>query len=183
MYETEPTKLACGANCGIPVGVIRVVLLIMLCACGPASKTEPVKPAAAAGDPTCPVLVAGTSVTVEDTDQGAAFVFVTTGDAAGVRARATALAEMHNQHHAAIPGASPPSGNHGGHEGHMQMPPDSKMQMQMGAMISIHSTAATTEIPNGARVTFTAASAGDAGKLQTELRMHAQHLASGNCVM
>jgi hypothetical protein len=182
--------LACGANYGIPICVIRVVLLIMLCACGPASKTEPVKPAAA-GDPTCPVLVAGTSVTVEDTDQGAAFVFVTTGDVAGVRTRATALAEMHNQHHAAIPGATPPlpakpaglppSGNHSGHEGHMQMPPDSKMQM--GAMISIHSTAATTEIPNGARVTFTAASADDAGKLQTELRMHAQHLASGSCVM
>src|SRR5262249_24496354 len=37
----------------------------------------PAQPASRADDPTCPMLVAGTSVTVEDTDTGAALVFVT----------------------------------------------------------------------------------------------------------
>jgi hypothetical protein len=168
--------------------VIRLaVVLGLVCACGPAQKPDPrPDPIARQDDPTCPVLVAGTSVTVEDTDQGAALVFVTTGDAAAVRMRATALAEMHNHHHASM---TPGHDAHAGHEGHMQIP-DSEAHvmkpmdaMAMGSMISIHSTAAATEAPNGARVTFTAASADDVSKLQSELRMHAQHLAGGTCVM
>ena len=96
-------------------------------------------------------------MTVEDTDTGAAFVFVTTGDPSAVRTRSTALAEMHNAH----------AGT-----GH-----------QMGHMIGTPSTAAASELPNGARVTFTAASPSDTSTLQSELRMHAQHLATGSCEM
>ena len=192
MCETERTRLACGAACGIPTVVTRfaacLVLGIGLASCGPAAvKTDPVKPGPSAkqDDPTCPVLVAGTSVTVEDTDQGAAFVFVTTGDAAAVRTRASALATLHNQHHTAMA----PAGGHDSHDSHMKMPESagSKMQpiptAQMGTMISVHSNAAASEIPNGARVTFTPASAADVSKLQSELRMHAQHLANGTCEM
>jgi len=139
--------------------VVRFVLLAALLGCSGSSKPAPASPATpvAHDDPTCPVLVAGTSITVEDTDGGAAFVFVTTGDAAAVRTRANALAEMHNAH----------AGS--GHE--------------MGHMIATKSTAASSELPNGARVTFTAASPGEAGALQSELRMHAQHLAGGTCEM
>jgi hypothetical protein len=59
----------------------------------------------------------------------------------------------------------------------MQMPPGSNHGM--GTMIATHSQAAYVEVPTGARVVFT----GDAAKLQAELRMHAQHLATGSCEM
>ncbi|HEY5920098.1 MAG TPA: hypothetical protein VIV11_00450, partial [Kofleriaceae bacterium] len=84
-------------------------------------------------------------------------VFVTTGDAAAVRVRATALADMHNKHDG-------PKG-------------------AMGMMFSATSTAAPAEIANGARIEFAAKDAGDAAKLQTELRMHAGHLTGGTCEM
>ncbi|MBS1119664.1 MAG: hypothetical protein H6Q90_1892 [Deltaproteobacteria bacterium] len=144
-------------------GVSRFALMwslaVLPLACGPGKPAEQPRPAAIAthDDPTCPVVVAGTSVSVEDTDQGAAFVFITTGDVAAVRSRASALAAMHEAH--------------------------PQMGSQMGSMISVASTATASEIPGGARVTFTTTSASDAAKLQAELRMHAHHLASGSCVM
>ena len=118
--------------------------------------TAIVKPAAP-DDPTCPLVVPGTSVSVEDTSTGAALVFVTTGDAAAVRTRATALADMHTKHDG-------PSG-------------------AMGMMFSPSSTAASKDIDGGARVEFAAKNPDDAGKLQSELRMHAGHLTGGSCAM
>ena len=103
------------------------------------------------------MLVAGTSVAVEDTPDGAALVFVTTGDVAAVRKRAATLADMH-AHHAGDPNA-------------------------MGNMIATRSTAAAADVDGGSRVTFTAGDPGDVGKLQSELRMHAQHLTGGTCEM
>jgi hypothetical protein len=50
----------------------------------------------------------------------------------------------------------------------------------MGTMIGAHSTAAATDVPGGARVAFTAH---EPAALQSELRMHAQHLAGGSCEM
>jgi hypothetical protein len=175
-------------------GIVRTLLVVVAAfvvssslGCGPAAKPDPVGPVTRPpDDPTCPVLVNGTSVTVEDTDTGAALVFVTTGDAAAVRTRARALADAHNAHHAkmAAPaeGAPDPHAGHGGgsaadpHAGHGAAGQTSSM----GTMISTHSTAAMTELPTGARVTFTAH---DPAAIQTELRMHAQHLAGGSCVM
>ena len=89
---------------------------------GPATGTTTSKPApAAAADPSCPVAVPGTSVTVEDAPNGAALVFVTTGDVADVRRRAAALAQMHNEHHAAmgpLPDGTEDSSAHAGHDAH-----------------------------------------------------------------
>jgi hypothetical protein len=104
------------------------------------------------------VLVAGTSVAVEDTADGAALVFVTTGDVAAVRKRAATLADMHVHHGASDPPA-------------------------MGTMIATRSSAAASDVDGGARVTFTASDPGDVGKLQSELRMHAHHLTGGTCEM
>ena len=95
-------------------------------------------------DPACPVLVAGTSASVEDTNDGGALVFVTTGDVAQVRKRAQAFAH--------------------------------------GSMIATKSTATTTDIEGGARITY-AADPKDVSALQSELRMHAQHLSGGTCEM
>lgn len=79
---------------------VRSVLVALLVACGQPAKPATTAPAAsmapaAASDPTCPLEVPGTSVTVEDTTDGAALVFVTTGDAGAVQARADAFAAQH----------------------------------------------------------------------------------------
>jgi hypothetical protein len=77
---------------------VRSLALVLLVACGQPAKHESTTTppaAAAASDPTCPLEVPGTSLTVEDTSDGGALVFVTTGDAAGVQARADAFAAQH----------------------------------------------------------------------------------------
>jgi hypothetical protein len=136
-------------------------LLLAAAACGSKSTTTqdttPVTKPAAADDPTCPLLVPGTSLSVEDTTNGAALVFVTTGDAAAVRTRSTALAAMHNQQNG-------PKG-------------------AMGMMFSATSTATTKEVEGGARIELAAKNPDDVAKLQSELRMHAGHLTGGTCEM
>src|SRR5256885_2051987 len=67
-------------------------------ACADAASHDQAPAARADDDPSCPVLVPGTSVTVEDTDKGAALVFVTTGDVSQVRTRAKFLATAHGKH-------------------------------------------------------------------------------------
>jgi len=134
-------------------------IVILAAACGgkPAPKAQEPTAPAKADDPSCPLLVPGTSLSVEDTTGGAALVFVTTGDAAAVRTRATALAEMHTKHEG-------PSGT-------------------MGMMFSAKSTAKASDIANGSRVEFTAKKPEDAAAVQSELHMHGGHLSSGSCEM
>ena len=186
-HETAPARLATrpGLRHTDPVKhtmpLALAFALLSALGCGPSATPAPQgpgpAPVARADDPTCPVLVAGTSVTVEDTDTGAALVFVTTGDVAAVRTRARALADAHNAHHAKMgsmpapaDGAPNPHAGHtmapaagapNPHAGHA-MPPAAGAKPTMGTMIGAHSTAAVTELPNGARVTFTARRSGRA---------------------
>ena len=164
-----------------------VLFALLLAACSGSSKPVPAEPATpvVADDPACPVTVAGTSVTAEDTANGAALVFVTTSDVTELRKRVGALAKTHNDHHSAM-GALPTgteqqgAGGHdhhamagsGGHEGHAMT----------GSMISVHSKATAEDIEGGAKLVFIAFPDGVA-KIQSELRMHAQHLATGTCKM
>jgi hypothetical protein len=167
-------------------------MLSMLVACsGTAATTTTTPPPTGpvvAGDPACPVAIAGTSVTVEDTDTGAAFVFVTTGDVADVRKRGALLAQKHNDHHAAmgpLPDGNDAGGHdHGGHDhgGHDQGGHDTHATHAAGSMIGIHSKAAAVDVDGGIKVAFIAF-AKDIAKLQTELRMHAKHYAAGHCEM
>ncbi|NVB82378.1 MAG: hypothetical protein HOV81_28625 [Kofleriaceae bacterium] len=140
--------------------------LVLAAACGgkaPAtSQTSSAMPTATpanatAGDPSCPLEVPGTSLTVEDTAGGAALVFVTTGDAAELSKRANAFAEMHNKHDG---------------------PADA-----MGMMFPQTWKAKAVDIEGGARVELEPAKPEDAGALQSELRMHAHHLTGGSCKM
>lgn len=170
-------------------------------ACG-SSKPQPARSgsgSAVAADPSCPVAVPGTSVSVEDADNGAALVFVTTGDAAELRRRVAEMAKMHNEHHASM-GALPDgkdSDAHAGHDmsGHAghdmgSAAPSGDMKghdmgghaMHAGGMISVHSTATSSDIDGGAKLLFVAGSS-DVAKLQGELRMHAQHMSNGTCTM
>src|SRR6187402_2762029 len=113
---------------GIPMRSLKLTSLLFALAvsaaasaCGgssaPATSRATPKTASDANDPSCPMVVPGTSVTVEDTATGAALVFVTTGDVAEVRRRVASLAQMHNEHHGAM-GPLPDGSGGGGHEGH-----------------------------------------------------------------
>jgi hypothetical protein len=82
-----------------------------------------------------------------------------------------------------MPGAAGEAADpHAGHAGHGAPAPagGAKPKATMGTMIGAHSTASVTELPSGARVAFVAH---DPAALQSELRMHAQHLAGGTCEM
>ena len=122
--------------------------------CGQPAKhdTTPPPAPAAAHDATCPLEVPGTSVTVEDTADGAALVFVTTGDASAVQASADAFAAAH-------PAAT------GG---------------SFAAMVAKGAGVTVQRITGGAKLVFTG---GDAAAIQSELRMHADHLSAGSCAM
>lgn len=170
------------------------LVLLLAAACGgsssPATSTTTPRTSTAANDPSCPVAVPGTSVTVEDTPSGAALVFVTTGHVADVRRRAGALAQMHNDHHAAmgpLPDGTDAGGGHdhaghAGHDSHKGHDAHAGHAGHAGGMIGVHSKASASDVDAGAKVTFVA-SGGDVAKLQSELRMHAQHLAAGHCTM
>ena len=165
--------------------VASLLLSVSVIACGGGSSSAPAtaretKPVVT-DDPSCPVTVAGTSVNVEDADTGAALVFVTTGDVGEVRKRVSTMAEMHNDHHGSMGPLPDGTGGGGGHEGH-DMSKMGKHVGHAGGMIGVHSKATSGEVPGGAKIVF-AANGGDVGKLQTELRMHAQHFANGTCEM
>jgi hypothetical protein len=182
--------------------VVSILSVGTLAACGGGGKTSSTTeaPRAAGGDPSCPVSVPGTSVTVEDTNTGAALVFVTTGDVAELRKRVAAMAKMHNDHHGsmgALPDGKDAGGGHAGHDmskmgsGSMQGHDMSNMGSgddmsqhagHAGAMISVHSKAESADVERGAKLVLTVGAA-DVAKLQSELRMHAQHLSNGTCAM
>lgn len=145
--------------------VLVVGLLVgpSLVACGSKATSTPVTPAQPApvvveGDPSCPLEVPGTSISVEDGAEGPAFVFVTTGDVAQVRTRGQALAQMHN---------------------------DRKGSAEsLGMMFSPKSTAKAADIEGGVRITFTPTAPATNAEVGDELRMHGGHLAGAtSCKM
>ncbi|MDX2089683.1 MAG: hypothetical protein SFX73_17640 [Kofleriaceae bacterium] len=190
-----------------------VFLSLAIAACGGTAKSTPATTPAPrsatvdSNDPSCPVAVPGTSVTVEDASSGAALVFVTTGDVGAVRQRANAMASMHNDHHSSM--GSLPDGKVGGHDmsghaghdmsghaghdmsGHAGHDMSGHAGHDMkggehaghaGGMIGVHSKAEVSDIDGGAKISFIANGA-DVAKLQSELRMHARHLSAGTCGM
>jgi hypothetical protein len=102
--------------------LVALFLSIGVAACGGSSSgspatAEPEATPAFVGDPSCPVEVPGTSVSVEDAGGGVALVFVTTGDVADVRRRAGEMARMHNDHHSKM-GPLPAGAEVAGADGH-----------------------------------------------------------------
>jgi hypothetical protein len=135
-------------------------LLVVLAACGgksaPASTTT-APTSVPVDDPTCPLLVPGTSLSVEDTTDGVALVFVTTGDADAVRTRTANLNEAHNKHNG-------PAGS-------------------LGVMFPPTSSARWSKIDGGARFELVANDPAGIPKLQSDIRLHAGHLTGGTCEM
>ncbi len=163
---------ACGGSRGVTERVTTT---------SPRTASAPV--AAEDADASCPVAIAGTSVTVEDTDTGASLVFVTTGDAAELRTRVAAMAAAHNEQHSAmgpLPTGDEPGGGHD-HHAHHDMAAHQHAG-DTGGLVGVHSGARAEEIRDGARLIFVVAPA-DLAQLQSELRTHAQHLSAGTCEM
>lgn len=148
----------------IPAAVTRLLVVgLLVAACsspakppttGPTAPTPTEKSPTTTDDPSCPLVVPGTSISVEDTPEGPAFVFVTTGDVAQVRTRGQALAQMHNDRK-----GSPES---------------------LGMMFSPKSTAKAADIDGGVRVTFTPTAPATNAEVGDELRMHGGHLAGAS---
>jgi hypothetical protein len=165
-------------------------LLAVVTACSGSSKStvKSPKPPIAATDPSCPVAVPGTSVTVEDAANGAALVFVTTGDVSELRRRASAMSKMHNDHHGAmgpLPDGTNQDAGHAGHDMSAHAGHDTTKGAHAGhagGMVGVHSKATASDVEGGAMVLFVVGAA-DVAKLQSELRNHAQHLGTGTCTM
>lgn len=121
----------------------------------------------------CPMDVPGTHVSAADTENGEALTFTTTTDqAAELQRRVHGMADMHNQHHAAggtADGAMKEGMMGGAGMGEMTMPPPSH--------------AAVMDLPDGARVDVTPNAPADLQKLQSTVRMHAQHMQEHGCGM
>lgn len=137
---------------------LSLVVAVAACGAKPAPTAAEMTPTtAAADDPTCPLIVPGTSLSVEDTTDGVALIFVTTGDADAVRTRTATLAEAHNKHDG-------PAGT-------------------LGMMFPPNSSARWTKVDGGARFELVANNPDDIAKLQGDIRMHAGHLTGGSCAM
>jgi hypothetical protein len=80
-----------------------------------------------------------------------------------------------NAAHAGHGGTGHAGGGHGAHGG-------GEHAGHASGMIGVHARASSEEIDGGARLVLVVAPA-DLGKVQDELRKHAQHLASGTCDM
>ena len=142
-----------------PSSVTSGLLMLFVIGCGSSgTRGHTPPPSPPIDNPTCPLLVPETTLTVEDA-AGPSFVFITTGDVEEVRTRGRALAEMHNDR----------EGPHGAFE----------------LVITGVSSAVAANIDGGVRVTFRPADPNDAGKLGDELRMRGSHLAGarGSCAM
>jgi hypothetical protein len=141
----------------------------------------------------CPMNVPGTQVSAADVADGEALTFTTAAEnAAALREKVHAMAEMHNRHHAEG------EGSHGGMQhggmgqggtggmgtmggmggmggmghgdmGGMQMPPPSRASVE--------------DLPNGARITVTPNDAADLQRLQSTIRAHAEHMQQHGCAM
>jgi hypothetical protein len=143
----------------------------------------------------CPVEVAGTTVSAQDSQGGATLVFGTTGDVLQVRERVRAMADMHNRRQG---GGHPGMGDAGMHgrfgppDGGMRMPwPDGGMRMPWpdggmmhgGMMMGPPSEARAEDLERGAQLVLTAVKASDTDALRAHARQMAERMGQGHCFM
>ncbi len=169
--------------------LVPVVLAFTGTACmhagraAPAAASEPAAAARPSSDAPmgggmagmCPMSVPGTRVSATETATGEALVFTTSPDqAAALREKVHATADMHNRHHASGDAGHGGMGGMMGHGGMgaggmegMQMPPPSR--------------AAVEDLPDGARILVTPNDAANLQRLQSTVRKHAEHMQQHGC--
>ncbi len=106
-----------------------------------------------AGKDSCPMMLEGVSVVAQDTADGAALVFSTTGDVAALRTRVGTMVTKHNT-----------------------------MHEQSSAMMPA-STARAEDTEGGVRLVITPTSAADLDAVRTHVRTHAEMAKNGECPM
>jgi len=147
--------------------------------------------------------LAGAQVVAEDTKEGAAMVFTTSGDVAELRRRVHHLAEMHQMRMAnrdlkggpgnmgnmgpgtpGSPGATMGSGAMGsGAMGPGTMGPKPMMGAGHMPMAMVPSTARAEDTDGGARLVLTPEDPTKLAELRAQVREHAAHMANGECPM
>jgi hypothetical protein len=147
-----------------------------------ATPAPPRSPAAPGLAEICPMDVPQTTISEDDTANGAAITFKTaSGQVDELRRRVRAMAEMHNQHAATAPAPSPggagtgaadqaqgPGDHHMGH-GHHMMPPPSRANVE--------------DVDGGARVVIVPNDASQADALRAAARMQAMRMQHHGCAM
>jgi len=130
----------------------------------------------------CPMAVAGTRLTVDDTEAGVAMVFTTTGDVADLRARVRRMAEMHARMSGMMGGGMHGGMKDGGMHGGMK---DGGMHGGKGGgmMGMVPSEANAVDIDGGARLELRPRDPNQLAELRAHARTHAQQMASGQCPM
>lgn len=124
---------------------------------------------------TCPLLVPGTQVEVENTDSGVALSFTTqqADQVDALRTRVRSLADTYQQIRGrdiiwrSIPGAKAAEG---------EKPREAKGQFPAA-------TANAEEIENGLRLTFVPTQENQLNMLRQHVRAHRQHMQAGQCFM
>lgn len=144
----------------------------------------------------CPIGTTGVSVSVEDTADGAALLFVTVGDPAQLRTQLHAMAANHNDLHeqmGALPGVETHVGaatgdraeptasqaEHAAREGEKTFAsgtrPPATSVIDVEGLPRTHSRARVEEVAGGARIHYTSAPE-DLQALRMELRQYAEGL-------
>lgn len=133
-------------------------------------------------DGTCPMQVAGTTVTSKDIEGGVAIVFTTSaGNTVALRERVQRMAERHNHKYAGggmmmadhAPGNAMKMGHRGLGSG----------MMKGGGMRMPAATAAVEDIDGGARLVLRPKAPTQLEALREHARMRADRLARGDCPM
>ena len=154
--------------------LLTVITTSVVLACG-GSKSQPTAPqpppseAHAHGEAggmggMCPMEVPDTKVSAEDTQDGVAVTFTTTGDVSQLRQRVHHMAEMHEHM------------MQGGMSGSASMGSDHMMKM-------VPSTARAEDIEGGARIVLTPKDPAQLAELRAHAHEHASQMASGHCPM
>jgi hypothetical protein len=145
----------------------------------------------------CPMSVPGTQVSAEDTATGEALTFTTTPEqAAALREKVHAMADLHNRHHA---GAAAGQGGMGGGTGSMDRLGGMDRMGDMGGMAEggtgtggmmgggmqrpPPARAEVEDSPSGARLLLTPLDPADADALRSTVRMHAEEMQQHGCEM
>lgn len=130
----------------------------------------------------CPIGEPGTRITVEDTDDGAAMAFVTSGDTDALRAQVFAMAELHNQIFAALrapieqPGPTSRRDDeeiHASGPGPRPSPRVAPMNDERDLVVLVPSAARVENIDGGARLVFST-DASELAALRAEVRGEAE---------
>lgn len=124
----------------------------------------------------CPMTLPGTKVKAEDTSGGASLVFTTTStNVSALRERVQKLADWHNQHSAQM--RSRMGAGAGGTMKGMQPAPGGMPPALMSARAHVQ------HLRNGAQLIFTPSDPAQLTALRSEVKQHAQRMASGQCGM